>query len=323
MTDQQFQPGQTNPPTQQGWWVFGGDPENNLNDPFLFWSLNEPEKTDKDESVSTEKTTVDGLSVPFDEYVMPENIDTKQETTVEENQINEQELENISIEETPIEEVVEDIVEETQIEDEITIEKDPIEEITIEDETLAEKGSFEEVPVEELIVEDSIEDNELEEDVNDDKTEESSDVQQKFTNLFDNISELNWFLHKKDGEVLEIIWSNSDKLSVLYQFGINDQKEIRVKRIETDKENDENNFNELKLWLNSESNLFEIFLDEVLLFEEDDIMRDSKKKSQVMEKLNKFIFLTESKLKDTQKEMKVKKEEEEERRRLQDIFRNF
>jgi hypothetical protein len=64
-------------------------------------------------------------------------------------------------------------------------------------------------------------------------------------------------------------------------------------------------------------------LDEVLLFEESDILEDNKKKSQVMEKLNKFIFLTESKLKDAQKEIRAKQEEEEERKRLQDIFRNF
>jgi hypothetical protein len=60
-----------------------------------------------------------------------------------------------------------------------------------------------------------------------------------------------------------------------------------------------------------------------LLFEESDLLDDNKKKSQVMEKVNKLIFLTESKLKDAQKELKAKKEEEEERKRLQDIFRNF
>ncbi|HCY21730.1 TPA: hypothetical protein DIC40_08015 [Patescibacteria group bacterium] len=60
-----------------------------------------------------------------------------------------------------------------------------------------------------------------------------------------------------------------------------------------------------------------------MLFEESDLIKDTKKKSQVIEKINKLIFLTESKLKDTEKELRAKQEEEEERRRLQDIFRNF
>jgi hypothetical protein len=150
-----------------------------------------------------------------------------------------------------------------------------------------------------------------------------SEIREKFDNLLDNVKEINSLLEIKDWEIFEIIWAKNDKINVLYQFWINDQNEIHVKRVETQKENDETSFNELKFWLNPDSNSFEIFLDDMLLFEENDLFEDNKKKSQVIEKINKLIFLTDSKIKDTEKEIRAKKEEHEERKRLQDIFRNF
>ena len=155
------------------------------------------------------------------------------------------------------------------------------------------------------------------------KSENVSDTQQKYTQLLTNVSRLYSLLKRKEGEFVEVIGANNDTISLLYQFGVNDQNEVFIKRIETKKDDEESSFNELKLALNPETHLFEIFLDEVLLFEESDLLEDAKKKSQVMEKLNKFIFLTESKIKDTEKDLKAKEEEEHERRRLQDIFRNF
>ncbi|HCB51617.1 TPA: hypothetical protein DEP21_03510 [Patescibacteria group bacterium] len=69
--------------------------------------------------------------------------------------------------------------------------------------------------------------------------------------------------------------------------------------------------------------MLQITLDDVLLYDEDELLEDAKKKSQVIEKLNKLIFLTGEQRKDIEKEAKAKEEEEKERRRLQDIFRNF
>jgi len=61
-----------------------------------------------------------------------------------------------------------------------------------------------------------------------------------------------------------------------------------------------------------------------LLFDEiQDFTEDQKKKLQVMDKLNKFIFLASEKLRKIEKEIKEREEEERERKKLQEIFRNF
>jgi len=279
MTDQQFQPGQTNPPVQGGW-VFGGNPEEIIHDPSMFGPLEQVE-------VKPAQEAEDNNTSPFDWFVIPQN-DTKTDEVVEEKDSVEPVIENVA------KEAVVDTTEETE----------------------------EKIPVVQSIVEESTEEP-IEKTDEDKSIEDLSDIQQKFYNLSKNIIDLNSLLRLKEGEVIEIVWSNNEKFSVFYQFGINDQKEINIKRIETNKEEDESNFNELKLSINSDSNLFEIFLDDVLLFEESELLEDNRKRSQVIEKINKFIFLTESKLKDVQKELKAKQEEEEERRRLQDIFRNF
>lgn len=302
MTDQQFQPGQTNPQTQQGGGVFGGSPENIIHDPSMFWPLETSEETPTPSVEPVQEATQN----PFDGYVIPQH--TIEEPGFAETEVNPKEI-IPEVEITPEREITpepqEAVISETNS---LSPEENMSETNSVSDETLIEEA----IPMaeEQDIVEETL-------------PKEVSEIQQKFMTLSENVSELNNLLRIKDGEVLEIIWANTDDFSLLYQFWVNDQKHIYVKRIETNKEDNDTNFNELKLWLNPESNLFEIFLDDVLLFEEEDLLEDSKKKSQVMEKLNKFIFLTESKLKDVQKELRAKQEEEEERRRLQDIFRNF
>ncbi len=323
MADTQFQPGQTNPPTQQWWGVFGGDPENIIQDPSMFWLLETTENeipTEPKTDIPSAENSVD----PFGWYVLPQ--ETKEASTEENPQemafdINipssaENANETIPLENSPI---IEETInhEETKENDEKTKEVIIEEEKTIENNLSNIEEKNEEETTQEPV--EQIETSNLEEQ----SEKPVSDIQNKFDNLLQNVEELNSLLSIKNWEVLEIIWANNEKNSILYQFWLNDQKEIYVKRIETDKQNDETNFNELKLWLNPESHLFEIFLDEVLLFEEEDLLQDNKKKSQVMEKVNKLIFLTESKLKDAQKELRAKQEEEEERKRLQDIFRNF
>lgn len=293
MTDTQFQPGQPIPPTQWSG-VFGGQAEE-IQQPVSPI----PEKTTQQTLqsapfgwVAVEEDVLP--SSPFEGFILPQETPTEQAIPV-----------------------VEPIVEPVREPEIILSQNTPVvEEIHQEKTPLVEEIHQEETPVvEEIVEEETIEEEPAQQPV--------SDIQQKFNELTENISDLTSLLKLKDGEVLEIVWANNDKVSLLYQFGINEQHEVHVKRIETDKSDDETTFNELTLGINSESKLLEVFVDEVLLFQEDDLLEDTKKKSQVMDKLNKFIFLTESKLKDVQKELSAKQEEEEERRRLQDIFRNF
>lgn len=153
--------------------------------------------------------------------------------------------------------------------------------------------------------------------------EETSDLRKKFNDLENNVKNIFKGLSLKNDDLLDIIGADNDKITTLYQFSLPDNEDIVIKRIETDKETEENTFNELRFALETEENKIQIFLDEVLLFDEDEVLADQKKKLQVMEKINKFIFLTGEKLKDIEREIKLKEEDEKERRRLQDIFRNF
>jgi hypothetical protein len=98
---------------------------------------------------------------------------------------------------------------------------------------------------------------------------------------------------------------------------------ILITKTETDKEEEEETINELKFVFDDEGDGLDILLDDVLLYQESDFANDQKKKLQVMDKMNKFIFLASEELKKAEKEIKEKEEEENEKRRLQDIFRNF
>jgi hypothetical protein len=82
--------------------------------------------------------------------------------------------------------------------------------------------------------------------------------------------------------------------------------------------------NDLGFVLDTDTNSLQVIIDDVLLFDEvEHLQDDPKKKMQVTEKINKFIFLLSEHQKKIEKEAKEKEEAEQDRRRLQDIFRNF
>ena len=99
---------------------------------------------------------------------------------------------------------------------------------------------------------------------------------------------------------------------------------VSVTKVETDKTDEEETTHELNFYLNESGTSLNVNLDEELLFEEEvDLADDVKKRMQVMEKLNKFIFLVTEESKKIEKEIKAKEAEQEEKRKLQDVFRNF
>jgi hypothetical protein len=55
----------------------------------------------------------------------------------------------------------------------------------------------------------------------------------------------------------------------------------------------------------------------------EDLQDDQNKKMQVIDKINKFIFLVSEELKVYERDRKEKERMEQERRKLRDIFRNF
>jgi hypothetical protein len=97
-----------------------------------------------------------------------------------------------------------------------------------------------------------------------------------------------------------------------------------ITKIEQDKETEEETVNELRFTFNEETSSLEVMINDTLLFDEiHDFTEDQKKKMQVMDKLNKFIFLASEELRKIEKEIKEKEAAEQERKRLQEIFRNF
>ena len=99
---------------------------------------------------------------------------------------------------------------------------------------------------------------------------------------------------------------------------------IFITKIEQDQETEEETINELRFTFNEETSSLEVVINDILLFDEiQDFTQDQKKKLQVVDKLNKFTFLTSEELRKIEKEIKEKEEAERERRKLQEIFRNF
>ena len=160
-------------------------------------------------------------------------------------------------------------------------------------------------------------------------TKLQTDVQKKFGELFfttKRIYELKEKLWVGGQENFDILWADNDKVFISYRFLLDETSEpiLFITKVEQDKETDEETENELRFAFNEETSSLEVMVNNILLFDEiQDFTADAKKKMQVSEKLNKFIFLAWEEQKKLEREIQAKEEEERERRKLQDIFRNF
>lgn len=160
-------------------------------------------------------------------------------------------------------------------------------------------------------------------------TKLQTDVQKKFGELYFNVKkvyELKEKLWIGGEETFDILGADNDKVFISYRFLLDETNEpmIFITKIEQDKETEEETVNELRFTFNEETASMEVMVNDTLLFDEiKDFTEDQKKKMQVSEKLNKFIFLASEEVRKMEKEIHAKEEEERERKRLQDIFRNF
>ncbi len=151
-----------------------------------------------------------------------------------------------------------------------------------------------------------------------------TDLQKKFWELFSTTQKIYNLKHITDG--FDILGADNDKLRIVYNFVIeNDTLPIlAITKTEEDKESGEESTHILRFTYNDDTLSLEVTVNEVMLFDEKtDLEWDVKKKMQVMDKLNKFIFLASEEIRKIEKELKQKEEEEREKRKLQDIFRNF
>lgn len=229
----------------------------------------------------------------------------------EENKTNENTEEEISeeniIEKTPV--VEEEHLEETKIEPEAIVE----EPIVVENPKEEDKA-VEEQPVEEDVMSETIET----------VPEIGSDFVRKFNELKKILSDIDEAKDKLGYEKwnFDVIWANSDVNKVTYSFGFNEEWAISITKTELDKKTQEES--EHTLFLSIENEWLNVGMDDVVIFEENkDLQNDQKKKTQVMEKINKFIFLAGEYQNTIQIELREKLEEEQEKKKMQDIFRNF
>lgn len=156
--------------------------------------------------------------------------------------------------------------------------------------------------------------------------DEKSDLMKKFWELVDKSKQLYEVAQMEDGEYVELVWWNTGTAQIVYNFRLiqedDENSSILISKIETNTESGDQEQNNLQFKNNDWS--IEILLDEQLLYDEiEDLQDDQNKKMQVMDKLNKFIFLISEELKIYERDRKEKERMEQERRKLRDIFRNF
>ncbi|MFZ2151305.1 MAG: hypothetical protein WAZ12_01570 [Candidatus Absconditicoccaceae bacterium] len=156
--------------------------------------------------------------------------------------------------------------------------------------------------------------------------EEKSDLMKKFGELVNKTKELYGIAKMEDSEYVELVGGDTGKSQIIYNLWLIQEDEekssILVSKIETDTESNDQQQNNLQF--KDDNGSLEILLDEQLLYDEiKDLKEDQNKKMQVIDKLNKFIFLVSEELKVYERDKKEKERMEQERRKLRDIFRNF
>ncbi len=149
-----------------------------------------------------------------------------------------------------------------------------------------------------------------------------TDVQKKFGELqrkTEKIHELVW----KDQDVwFDLLWWNDDRQKIIYKItSWSDYVEIEKEELNKADESTITNILAFELGEDLEQNTsVQLFVNDIELYDEiKDLQDDPNKKMQVLEKMNKFIFLLDEEYKKIQKY----KKEKEERNAVKWVFRNF
>ncbi|MFA5747733.1 MAG: hypothetical protein WC872_01335 [Candidatus Absconditabacterales bacterium] len=154
-------------------------------------------------------------------------------------------------------------------------------------------------------------------------SDSDSILKEKFYELYNFVSDIYEFSDLGEEEGFQLIGADNDKLNIIYKIFLDkNENSILISKIQTDKETDYQDQNDLNFIFNEDSQTLSVILNDVLLFDEAD-EEDSKKQMQIVDKINKFTFLVGEYHKKLEEEINDKKAEEEERRKLHDIFRNF
>lgn len=157
------------------------------------------------------------------------------------------------------------------------------------------------------------------EDEEEDETQKS-DLVMKFDELkgkVTNIYEVDENLEK--GDKIQILWADNEKIYVMYVMSVQEEENesVIIVKEETNRETDYKQTNTLEFMLDKTTNGLKVKLDDFLLYDEHkELVEKPNRKFQVMEKLDKFIFLLSEYVKHIEKDKEKRKE-------LEAMFRNF
>lgn len=159
---------------------------------------------------------------------------------------------------------------------------------------------------------------------------ELSDLMKKYEELFTmgkKILKLENKIWKEEKLAFEILGNNTEKSMITYEISpLRDEHErATLILIKTEKDFVRNEESQHTLTFSSqetEKNLL-ITVDNQLLYEEEKDLQDPVKAMQVSDKINKFSFLFEQRLRELEEEWEKIKAEKERIKPFRDIFRNF
>lgn len=157
-----------------------------------------------------------------------------------------------------------------------------------------------------------------------------SDLMKKYQELFEmakRILKLENKIEKGEKSVFEILGNNTEKSMITYEISpLKDENQLTsliLTKKEKDFSRDEEVYHELIFQPQEENKNLIITVDSTLLYEEEKDLQDPVKAMQVVDKINKFIFLFEQRKSELEEKREEIKAEKEKMRTFRDIFRNF
>lgn len=149
-----------------------------------------------------------------------------------------------------------------------------------------------------------------------------TDLQKKFGELQWKTEKIHELVGKAQDVWFDLLWWNDDRQKTIYKI-VSGSDYVEIEKEELNKEDESTVTNTLEFVLveNLEQNMtLQLLVNGIELYDEmKDLQSDPNKKMQVMEKMNKFIFLLDEEYKKIQKY----KKEKEERNAVKWVFRNF
>ncbi len=146
---------------------------------------------------------------------------------------------------------------------------------------------------------------------------DTSDLVQTFYRLQQSISTV----HEQQGNRadFQIIGSDNDAVLIAYTFALlDDARHIVVTKEQTNRSDDTQSSNVLRFVL-TQDNILELYVDDVLLFTEEQLNDSLKDRMQVLDKLNKFIFLVDTYAADLSAQARANQDQKE----AKDTFQQF